>query len=54
MPDDAYLGLLPSGHISQVEKLDGAIPRYTILSHIWGSQEVAHKDVVEGSDRGKA
>jgi hypothetical protein len=49
--------VLPNGDFHLTGKLlDGAIPRYAILSHTWGdeSQEVTFEEMVEGLGRGKA
>jgi hypothetical protein len=49
------LEFLPNGDFRLTEKfVDNAIPRYAILSHTWGSQEVTFEDMVEDSGRNKA
>lgn len=40
--------------LSLVEKHDGAIPQYTILSHTWGAEEVTFKDLIKGTGKDKA
>lgn len=44
------------GNLSLVEKHDGDIPRYVILSHTWGADcdEVTFRDLTEGIGRNKA
>jgi hypothetical protein len=43
------LKLLPNGEFHMTEKfLDDRIPRYAILSHTWGGQEVIFEDVFKG------
>jgi hypothetical protein len=44
------------GNLSLVEKHDGDIPRYAILSHTWGADcdEVTFRDLTEGTGRNKA
>jgi len=42
------------GILSLVEKNDGAIPQYAILSHTWGAEEVTFKDLMEGTGKNKA
>jgi NACHT domain/Heterokaryon incompatibility protein (HET) len=49
------LELLSNGDFRLTEKiLDHAIPRYAILSHTWGTEEVTFEDMVEDSGRNKA
>lgn len=51
------LELLPDGNIRLTDRIpDHEIPRYAILSHVWGqpSQEVSYEDMVGCSARGKA
>ena len=46
---------LPNGQFCLTEKfLNDAIPRYGILSHTWGSEEVTYEDVIEGTGRTKS
>jgi hypothetical protein len=42
------------GISSLVEKHDNDIPRYAILSHTWGVEEVTFKDIMEGTGENKA
>ena len=37
-----------------MEKHDGVIPQYAILSHTWGAEEVTFKDLMEGTGKDKA
>jgi hypothetical protein len=42
------------GNLSLVDKHGGDIPRYAILSHTWGAEEVTFRDLMEGTCRKKA
>jgi hypothetical protein len=42
------------GILSLVEKHESDNPRYAILSHTWGAEEVTFKDLVEGTGKNKA
>jgi Heterokaryon incompatibility protein (HET) len=49
------LEILPNGDFRLTEKfIDRPIPRYAILSHTWGTEEVTFEDMVEGSGGNKA
>ena len=40
--------------LSLVEKHESDSPRYAILSHTWGAEEVTFKDLIEGTGKNKA
>ncbi|KFY17969.1 hypothetical protein V492_00249 [Pseudogymnoascus sp. VKM F-4246] len=42
------------GVLNQTEFFESDIPKYAILSHRWGAEEVAFKDLIDGTSKGKA
>jgi hypothetical protein len=42
------------GNLILVEKHDSEIPRYAVLSHTWGAEEVTFKDLMEDTGKNKA
>ena len=43
----------PDGEIVFREPTSGNVPAYTILSHIWGKEEVIFQDIEAGTDMSK-
>jgi hypothetical protein len=41
------------GNLILVEKHDSEIPRYAVLSHTWGAEEVTFKDLMEDTGKNK-
>jgi hypothetical protein len=41
------------GEFSITEFIGSSIPKYAILSHRWGQEEVTFKDLVEGRGKNK-
>jgi Heterokaryon incompatibility protein (HET) len=42
------------GEFSLTESFGNQIPKYAILSHTWGAEEVTFKDLIDGTGKGKA
>ncbi|KFY46998.1 hypothetical protein V494_00234 [Pseudogymnoascus sp. VKM F-4513 (FW-928)] len=42
------------GDLNQTEFFESDIPKYAILSHRWGAEEVAFKDLIDGTSKSKA
>jgi hypothetical protein len=42
------------GNLSLTEFFESAIPKYAILSHRWGTDEVTFKDLTDGTSKSKA
>jgi hypothetical protein len=42
------------GDLSQTEFFESDIPKYAILSHRWGAEEVTFKDLMDSTSKGKA
>jgi hypothetical protein len=42
------------GDFSLTEFFESDIPRYAILSHRWGAEEVTFKDLMDGASKSKA
>ena len=42
------------GDLSRTEFFEGDIPKYAILSHRWGVEEVTFKDMMDGTSKSKA
>jgi hypothetical protein len=42
------------GGFSQTEFFESDIPKYAILSHRWGTEEVTFKDLLDGTSKNKA
>ena len=43
-----------NGDFSLTEFFESDIPKYTILSHRWGAEEVTFKDLIDGTGKSKA
>ncbi|KAH6689416.1 hypothetical protein BKA61DRAFT_500572 [Leptodontidium sp. MPI-SDFR-AT-0119] len=43
-----------NGDLSLIEFFESVIPKYTILSHRWRTEEVTFKDLLEGTSKDKA
>jgi hypothetical protein len=43
-----------NGDLSLIEFLESDIPKYAILSHRWGTEEVTFEDLLDSTSKNKA